>query len=67
MNGNPEEMDLLEREELEARERLAEERAKHFQTGGVTPSKEHPRLRELEDEWQRAAERLHHARQTSVH
>ncbi len=69
--SEPRELELLERDEHEARLRLDEHRATLARTDEGTPPEEHARLRklehELEHEWKRVADRLRKARQAHEH
>ena len=54
----PPEYDEIEREEREARLRLAEARERAQRNEGEAPREHHELLRTLEEEWKRALERL---------
>ena len=56
------ELQLIEREEHDARLRLAEAREKQTLSDGVVPKEHHELLHQLEEDWKRAVERLHRAR-----
>jgi hypothetical protein len=58
----PPEYDEIEREEREARLRLAEARERARLSEGEAPPEHHELLRTLEEEWKRALERLHEIR-----
>jgi hypothetical protein len=59
---NPKLLEQVEREEREARLRVAEARAQAEMGGGEGTSEHHERIHKLEAEWKHALERLHLAR-----
>lgn len=59
---HPEELELVEREEREARLRLGEARERQLMNEGEAPAEHTELLCRLEADWQRALERLHRAR-----
>ena len=65
MSINPEELELVEREEHEARLALAEARDRQRMSEGEVPSEHMELLRRLEADWQHALERLHRAREAA--
>jgi hypothetical protein len=62
---NPEELELVEREEHEARLRLGEARERQLMNEARAPAGHTELLRRLEADWQRALERLHRAREAA--
>ncbi|HTU85772.1 MAG TPA: hypothetical protein VMF57_09380 [Solirubrobacteraceae bacterium] len=58
----PPELEEIEREEREARLRLAEARDREERNEGETPTADHELLQRLEADWKHALERLHHIR-----
>jgi hypothetical protein len=59
------ELEQIERDEREARLRLAEMRERVERSEGVAPNEDHELLRQLEEEWKHLADRLHRARQAA--
>lgn len=59
------ELELIEREEREARLRVGEMRDRVERSEGEAPTADQELLRKLEEEWGRIKERLHRARQAS--
>jgi hypothetical protein len=57
----PRELQELEREEREARLRLAEARDREVMSEGEAPTEDQTVLHMLEADWKRALERLRHA------
>jgi hypothetical protein len=58
----PSEFEQIEREEQAAQQRLAQAREQAKMNDGEAPAEHHDLIRRLEDEWQRARERLQQAR-----
>jgi hypothetical protein len=59
---SPFELEMLARQEREARGRLDAARARKMDEEGVVPHEHHALIRKLEAEWKQAKERLHRAR-----
>ena len=59
----PRQLEQIEREESEARLRLAAAREQALMNEGEAPSEHHEIIHKLEAEWKHALERLHRARQ----
>jgi len=59
----PHQLEQVEREESEARLRLAAAREQALMNEGEAPSEHHEIIHKLEAEWKHALERLHRARQ----
>ena len=64
MTYQPSELEEIEREEQEARLRYEEHRERQRRSEGEAP-KDHGLLERLENEWRRARERLHAAREST--
>jgi hypothetical protein len=62
MDYEPRQLEAIERDELEARLRLADARDKAEMTDGEAPTADHELIQRLEAEWKHALERLHHHR-----
>jgi hypothetical protein len=62
MDYEPRQLEAIERDELEARLRLAEARDKAEMDEGEAPTADHELIRRLEADWKHALERLHLAR-----
>ncbi len=62
MSYEPSELEAIEREEREARLRLAEARDGAAMNEGEVPTEHHELLRALEADWKHALERLHRIR-----
>jgi hypothetical protein len=58
----PRQLEQVEREESEARLRLAAAREQALMNEGEAPSEHHEIIHKLEAEWKHALERLHRAR-----
>jgi hypothetical protein len=65
MSINPEELELVEREEHAARLRLTEARDQQLMNEEEAPAEHRELLHRLEADWQRALERLHRAREAA--
>jgi hypothetical protein len=59
MDYEPRQFEAIERDELEARLRLAEARDKADMSDGEAPTADHELIQRLEADWKRALERLH--------
>lgn len=62
LEGEPPQLYQIEREEQEARVRLAAAREKQLMDEGEAPTPHHELIQRLEAEWKHALERLHKAR-----
>jgi hypothetical protein len=62
ISGQEWELEQIEREEREARERLEAARERHMTADGEIPHEHHELIHKLEAEWKHAVERLEHAR-----
>ncbi len=58
----PPELQRIEQEEHEARQRLAEARDRAEMNEGEAPTADHELIQRLEADWKHALERLHHHR-----
>jgi vacuolar-type H+-ATPase subunit H len=58
----PRQFEQIERDERDARLRLAEARERAKMNEGEAPSEHHALIQKLEDEWHKAREHLEHAR-----
>jgi hypothetical protein len=59
MDYEPRQFEAIERDELEARLRLAEARDQAERSDGETPTADHELIQRLEADWKHALERLH--------
>jgi vacuolar-type H+-ATPase subunit H len=59
--SEPSQFQQIERDEHEAQQRLAEAREQAKMNDGEAPAEHHELIRKLEDEWNRARERLEQA------
>jgi hypothetical protein len=60
---SPFELEMLARQEREARNRLDAARKRHTTDDGEIPHEHHKLIHKLEAEWKEVSERLHRARQ----
>lgn len=63
MDYEPRQFEAIERDEMEARLRLADARDKADSVDGETPTADHELIQRLEAEWKHALERLHRHRE----
>ena len=62
MGYDPQELEIVEREEHAAWLRLSEARDEHRMSDGEVPPEQHELLHKLAEEWRRAMARVHSAR-----
>lgn len=62
MDYEPSQFEAIQRDEMEARLRLAEARDQAEMTDGEAPTADHELIQRLEADWKKALERLHHHR-----
>jgi hypothetical protein len=62
---SPFELEMLARQEREARDRLDLARKRHMTDDGEIPHEHHELIHKLEAEWQHLHDRLHRAREGS--
>lgn len=62
---SPFEVEMLARQEQEARERLVAARERHRTADGEIPHEHHALIHKLEAEWKEVRDRLHRARASS--